>query len=252
VDLSGYFTATRGVQTLNLGDVSGDQVFTLGRLPSTATAGTTLNFGRVRDISIDSNQPIASLNAVEWLDTNAVTDRIVTPGLSVLNIAGRTDAATGVTLVRGDFEADVVVEGTATVKSIRVAGLLHDSVITTAGNIGAVRVGGMVSSSIFAGVEDAIRPDAKTDFSTPRRSIGSFVITPALASLTDRFADSQVAAAKIGSIVVRGVDTDSSADPYGFVADKVTSYRRVDGPSATDLAAPQVFDSLGNYSVTIV
>jgi cyclophilin family peptidyl-prolyl cis-trans isomerase len=79
VDLSGYFTATRGVQTLNLGDVSGDQVFTLGRLPSTATAGTTLNFGRVRDISIDSNQPIASLNAVEWLDTNAVTDRIVTP-----------------------------------------------------------------------------------------------------------------------------------------------------------------------------
>jgi hypothetical protein len=247
VDLNGFFTATKGVQTLNLGDVSGDQVFTLGKLPGSAAAGTTLNLGSVHDLSIDSNQPIAALNAQEWLDTRGVTDRIITPGLTSLNITGRADGA-----IRGDFEADVIVEGGGILSSIRVAGLLNDSLITTAGNVGSVKLGGMTSSSLLVGMKDDIRPDAKSDFNTPRRSITSFVITDALNDVVDLFANSQVAAFTIGKIVVRGVDTDGSSAPFGFVADTISDYRRADGPSAVDLTAPAVFDAVGNYSVTVL
>jgi hypothetical protein len=231
VDLNGYFTATKGVQTLNLGDVTGDQVFTLGKLPGSVTGGTTLNFARVHDLSIDSNQSIA-VNALEWLDTTGVTDRIITPGLKTLNI-------TGGSAIRGDFEADVLVEGSGIVNTISIAGLLNDSLFTTSGNVGSVNLGGMTSSSLFVGMNDDIRPDAKNDFSKPHRSITSFVISKALDGVvTDRFADSQVAAFTIGNIVVRGVDTDGSSSPFGFVAETVNDYRRVEGPTAADLTTP--------------
>jgi cyclophilin family peptidyl-prolyl cis-trans isomerase len=249
VDLDGYFTASKGVQTLNLGDVSGGQVFTLGRLPATASNGTTLNLGRVHDVSIDSNQVISAINAVEWLDTTGVNDRIITPGISVLSITGGTDGATA---IRGDFQADIIIEGNSTLNSIRVAGLLNDSFIKTNGSIGSVRIGGMISSSIFAGVEGDLRPDEKGDYSTPRRSISSFVITDALAGVTEKFADSQVAAFTIGKIVVRGVDTEGGGNPFGFVANTVASYQRVTGPTAADLTGPTVFDAQGNYSVTVL
>ena len=70
--------------------------------------------------------------------------------------------------------------------------------------------------------------------------------------MTNTFVDSQVTAAVISKISVRGVDTASGDSAFGFVADKIGKYSRVDGPRFSNLTEPGTKDVAGNYQLLIL
>jgi cyclophilin family peptidyl-prolyl cis-trans isomerase len=249
VDPTGHVTLSGGVQTLRLGDMAGDKTLILGAFPTSGTRASIF-LGRVTDLSVESDQPIALLQAVEWRDTTGNRDTILTPVLGALNITGRRDAVTGAVLVRGDFEADVFVEGRALINAITVAGLMKDSTIQTSGSITAVTLGGMDSSAVFSAVAE--RPSALSDFAR-QTSIGKFTITGGLGAGVPLFVDSQVAARTLGEVLVRGVNGASGTGDFGFVADTIASYTRVGTDKVgVALSAPTTFDRLNNYAVVIL
>jgi hypothetical protein len=132
--------------------------------------------------------------------------------------------------------------------SLAITDLVDTSTIRTVGDIGRVTVGGMTKSSVFAGTD--ARPDDITDFDSIQK-IGSFTIK-ATDGVTNIFAESQVAAATIGKIAVRNVDTASGTGVFGFVADKVSKYSRLTGPTLKNLDTAATLDAQDNYQLLIL
>ncbi len=242
VDFDGFVTFSAGLKTATLGNLVGDSTFTLGSLlPDNATKAT-IKLGRVQDYSFESYQPIASLTAIEWLDVAGGDDTIDALSLDKLTITGAKGGP------RGDFEANVELAGATPLASLTVAGFLKNATVHTPGNIGKVTLGGIDHSSIFAGTD--ARPDELTDF-TAERTIASFTIK-GIVGVTDLFIDSQIAAQNLGTISVKGVDTDSGAGDFGFVAEAIKSYNRLGGAKGTMLEGPGVTDSEDSYLVRLL
>lgn len=243
-DFDGYLTLSSGAKTATFGNLTaGNQTMIIGTFDVLNSQKVALKFGSVTDLSIESDQNIASLTALQWLDPTGRRDVITTPSIGTINITGQVATA-----IRGDFEADVNVLNPVTVSAITVKGYLKDSTITTAGNIASVSLGGMLDSNLFAGTK--ARPTKLADF-TAARTISKFAIN-GVSGDTVFFSNSQVAASTIATIVVRGIDTTDIDHDFGFVADKVTSYTRVGQPAKLNLSAPASIDRIGDYLLTIL
>jgi hypothetical protein len=241
--VDGSVAASGGLRTLQLGDLTGPGSLSIGALlPDNATKAT-ISLRRVSDFTFDSAMPIASLTAIEWLDTGGVDETLTFFSVGKLNITGAKNTA------RGDLEANVNVTGATAVSSIRAAGLLEGAVITTVGDIGTILLGGMSGSSIFAGT--AARPTALADFFSDQ-TISKFTIAGIAGFAGDLFVDSQVAAQDIGTISVRKVATANEGSAFGFVADTIKSYNRIGGAKLARLDAPASLDLAGAYRVTIL
>ena len=246
VDSDGFINVSEGVRRLELGSLSGGHTLVLGALLPDNTTPATIKLRKVIDVSLESSQPIASLTARQWLDTTGADDRILAPSLGRLNITG-APANGNAPAVAGDFEANLIVDRGA-IGSIHIAGFLRNATVTLAkSNIGTVSLGGMDNADFFVGTTS--RPDSASDF-IKIRTIESFTVGENDTGV--RFRDSQVAAANFGTISVTGVDGSSGSAPFGFVADKVATYKRTAGPTGTNLTTPQTFDPLTNYSLTIL
>jgi hypothetical protein len=205
-----------------------------------------LAFQSVKDFSIESLVSIRSIRAFQWLETGGDASSITAPTLGSLLITGRAgDAATA---IRGDFEADVSLRGSTSLGLVQIAGFLRNASIVTTGNVGRVSVGGIEHSNIFVGVTE--RPDARADFAHPH-SLGAFVVHSVAGSAAS-FIDSDVAAARIGTVFVRGIDEDSRDTRFGIVADAIQSYNRSNVFIAKARSHRQAFDRLGNYSVLVL
>ena len=242
VDFDGFVTFSSGLKTATLGNLIGDSTFILGSLlPDNATKAT-IKLGRVQDYSFESQQPIASLTAIEWLDVAGGDDTIDALSLDKLTITGAKGGP------RGDFEANIELSGVTPLAALTVAGFLKNSTVHTPGDIGKVTLGGIDHSSIFAGT--TARPDDLTDF-TDERTIANFTIK-GIAGITDLFIDSQIAAQNIGTISVKGVDTDSGTGDFGFVADAIKSYNRLGGAKGAKLEGPGVTDRADDYLVQLL
>jgi hypothetical protein len=129
--------------------------------------------------------------------------------------------------------------------NITVAGAVDTSTIRTSGDIGKITVGDLIESNIFAGTDG--RPASLTDFDTIQ-TIQSLTIKGS----DGTFVDSQVAAAVINKISVRGVATASGDSDFGFVADKVGKYSRIGGDKLSKLDEPATKDEVGNYKLVIL
>ena len=235
-NINGYITASGGAQTLNLGNLSGDRSLIIGALLPANTTPVSITLLQVADYSIESDQPIGTLTAARWLDAAGADDTITTPRLDVLNVTG-------------DFEANVNIEGRTAMTSFTVGGFFRDATFSSLrANVGTVSLGGMDGAGFFVGTDD--RPSVIGDF-TKIRSIGSFTVT-GLGFAGKAFINSQVAASGIGAISVMRVETTNAAGAFGFVADTITSYTRDGSVPLTNLGAPGVFDSVGNYSVKVL
>jgi hypothetical protein len=248
VDRTGNVSISAGAKSVIFGDLSGDSHMIIGapidQLP------VSIQLGSVTDFSLESTQPIKLLKAVEWRDVTdpsdnpaGVDDVISAQSISSLKITGNKKAG-----IRGDFEANVEMISSAKFSSFSVAGLVNNATIHTQGSIGKIVVGGLINSNIFAGTDE--RPDSLTDFETIQ-SIQSLTIKD-LPGVTNEFVNSQVAAANISKIKVRGVDTANATEDFGFVADTIGKYSRVGFPRLSKLDAPGTFDADGNYKVLIL
>jgi len=97
VDLLGDLTVTGSLRKLQLDDVADGHTISIG--PSgDPRAAVSMRFDRVADLTLDSDMPIKSIRATQWLDTDGTADRIEAPWLGKLD-------------VRGDFQADLALSG---------------------------------------------------------------------------------------------------------------------------------------------
>lgn len=237
-DIDGYITISNGVKVAKFGNVEGNErTMILGALGALNKTPAKLTFGNVTDLNLESDQPIAAINAASWTNTdNSERNRILTPTLTRLNVAG-------------DFETDVDIFRSTALSAFTVKGFLRDATITTPGNVGTVSLGGMIDSNFFVGTD--ARPDSLDDFTT-KRTISKFSILGVAGASTGLFDNSQVSASTIAAIVVKGIAGANAGAPFGFVADKVLSYSVNGKAPLLNLTAPGVFGEDGDYSVTVL
>jgi peptidyl-prolyl cis-trans isomerase A (cyclophilin A) len=279
LDKTGNIALSGGAKTVIFGDVDGESRLTIGTPTSLPPASpVSIKFGRVTDLTVESSQAIKSLQAIEWRDTEGADDSILAPSLSTLKITGDKKSS-----VAGNFEANLNVFGSSKVSNISVAGLVNNATIHATSEIAKISAGGFAGSSIFATKLSNITVAGAVDTSTIRTSgdIGKITVGDLIesnifagtdgrpASLTDfdtiqtiqsltikgsdgTFVDSQVAAAVINKISVRGVATASGDSDFGFVADKVGKYSRIGGDKLSKLDEPATKDEVGNYKLVIL
>jgi cyclophilin family peptidyl-prolyl cis-trans isomerase len=253
------------------GKLDGATIITPGKLDSLAIDDSVVNNSKIRIGSI------GKVIAAKWSDSDLTADAalasltvngemknatihannigkiaVVTPPHSSVSLVGELiDTTIQADTSIGKIIADKLTNSQITsgsLTSILVTDLVTTSTIHMTGDIGKITVGGMTKSSVFAGTD--ARPDDIADFDSIQK-IGSFTIKAAK-GITNTFAESQVAAATIGKITVRGVDTASGTGVFGFVADKVSKYARSGGPTLKKLDAAATLDSVGNYQLLIL
>ena len=233
--LHGDFMAQAGVKSITFGalgtaDSGVDHSFSVNGLPGIAPK-LNLTLGNVWDYSLESNVALGRLTASSWLDTTGtVENQIFAPQLDALKVAG-------------DLEASLLLSTEAKVAQITVGGTLRNADLTVFGDIGTVKLGNMVGSTILTGM--STRPDDLTDFVLDR-TIKSFTITGTLS-------DSVVAAANFNSITLGNVDKTAGTELKGIYADAIKSYLRkgVDGTKLTKLDTAGTFDAASNYEVRV-
>ena len=244
VDVSGLIAASGGVKTLTLGNLTGESLMLIGPVLPDNSVKAAITLGNVTDFSLESDMPITSLTVGSWIDTNgSAKDSISAPSLGTLK-------------VKGNFDANVTLSDNVPTTAITVTGRMENATFTTMGNIGAVNVGALISSSIFAGLE--ARPAALADF-TDARTIQSFNITGVG---NDLFTNSQVAAQTLGTIKVRGVTPGTTGVDVGFIADVIKNYARAASAGHPAFAQSNlgklnvvdglVVDDLGDYEVKVL
>ena len=235
-NIDGYTTLSGGVQTLNLGNLTGDRILQIGTFLPTNSTAATIKIGSVTNYSLESDQPIATLTVASWRDTGGADDQLIAPSLGTLTVIG-------------DMEANVTIEGRAAITAFTVGGFFRNATfLAEKAGLGSVTLGGMDHANLFLGTDD--RPATLGDF-TKTRTLTSFTIT-GTAAAGKVFIDSQVAAAHIGAISVLRVDPASGSGPFGFVADTIASYVRDGAAPLTNLSVPADTITTGNYLVKLL
>jgi hypothetical protein len=242
VSLTGFLSASRSFHELHLGDVQGDGLLSIGRPPGNISAKPSITFKRVTDFSIESLIRIKSLGALEWLESDGSVNHISAPSIGAMAIVGRPGE------LRGDLEARISLSDPESLGSLEVHGFLRNTRLYAAGNVGDIRVGGLDNTDILVGVTS--RPDNASDFAEPH-SLGSLVVT-GIGGKAGSLLDSNIAAARINSVFVTGIDGDSGSKRFGIVADVLKSYNRGNLFTTGILKDPETLDKQGKYSVQIV
>jgi cyclophilin family peptidyl-prolyl cis-trans isomerase len=246
-DVSDLAAFSGGARRIQLGNLTGPGALLVGALLPDNTARVAISLGRVSDYAFESAMPVASLQAVEWLDTDGREEVLNFTTLGKLSITGARGVA------RGDLQSSVQVFGSARVDSFSVTGFFQAAAFSTNGDIGAITLGGIDRGIIAAGDVTPVQ----TAGQTTDGDIASFRIVGIRGYTDDLFIHSLVLAEKFGSIVVQRVD-DAGPTTRGFVADAIKSYNRIGGPKLRNLDDPVALnpdgqaDKVGNYVVGIV
>ena len=233
--LTGFISASQGFHDLTLGNLTGDGLISIGKLPANITSNPSLTFHKVTDFSIESLTRIKSLSAAKWLDKDGVRNRIQAPGIGSIAILG-------------NLEANIALKSANSLGSLHVGGFLRNASLKALGNIGDVSLGGLDHAEIFAGV--SARPVSAGDFAQ-LASIASLSVS-GVGNASQSFIASNVAAAHIGPVFVVGIGGADHLGKFGIVADSIASYNRENIVTSGQLEAPQIFDKRGRYSLTIV
>ncbi|HWE03076.1 MAG TPA: S8 family serine peptidase [Tepidisphaeraceae bacterium] len=123
--------------------------------------------------------------------------------------------------------ADITLTGGAsTLGALTVGQAVTESQIVTAGNIGKVSVGSFLSSALFAGVSASVTglPTAVGDF-TADDSIVSFTVKANNKPYS--FANSEIAAASIGTVSVARVNPDNGGVKFGVATESLAAFTNV-------------------------
>jgi len=99
-DLRGGIDIGGTISMLVMDDIADDHTINIGA-SANPKAGVTLSFDQVADLNIDSDTPIKSLKATEWIGGS-----LIAPWVSSISIKGNSRAG-----ISGDFIADVTLTG---------------------------------------------------------------------------------------------------------------------------------------------
>jgi hypothetical protein len=157
-DLRGDITVDGSLGALTLDDVAGTHTITIGP-SSNPKAKVNMTFDRVSDLAIDSDTPIKTITATEWLDTDDTPDEISVPSLDTLNIKGDKKRAIG-----GDFAGTLTVTNNA--GSLKIAGTLSNP-LTIGGNVNSVTLNQLQGNLTIAGNAKTIKVNQTLHTSPP-------------------------------------------------------------------------------------
>lgn len=211
------------LNTLSIGDTATQQSLVIAGADPTGKATFSLTAQAVQELAITSSIPIKSITATAWTDPDLVRATITAPSIRKIAIAG-------------DFEADITVTDASladALKSLAVSGVL-DSTIRSAGGIGAVSAGRIVNSRIFAGIHAGVTslPASAADFINQNAAIKSLTVKGIKNDPAAGFVNSLIAAATVGTVSLKTVQTDNSQTPFGVATDTlIKSFTFDGGPS---------------------
>jgi hypothetical protein len=233
-NLRGDISVTGSLGTLTLGDVADAHTITIGSpaIPN-PKAATTFIFDRVSDLAIDSDMPIKSLTATEWLGGS-----INTPSIGSITIKGDTKRG-----ISGDlYDVDLILSQQPDVRimalgKLTVKGWIDSSQILSQGNIGTVTAGAITDSNCFAGVADGITglPVAEAACFPQTATIKSIAIKGIKTEPSPYYINSNIAAANILSASIVYPQSDNGDVPFGLSANyiKKLTIKKNDGKSAS-------------------
>ena len=221
VNLSGLLI-TGGASSISAGNLS-NAIVDIGAAPS-AVATMSLKFDQISDTQFTSGTAIGSFTATVWRDTDETPDSLTAPWINSLNVTG----ASG---VRGDFSADLNLTSGIVANSLgilTVEGDLRGSTIRTFNGVGTVKLGAMIDSSIYSGFRNDVEgvPTGADFVSRTHSFIRSLTI---IKTTSGAFANSNLAAAKLGKIKLTTVNVNNDGAAFGLASVTTESYT---GPGA--------------------
>ena len=260
-DLRGDITVAGSLGTLILNDVADEHTITIGSptVPN-PNAAVTMAFDQVSDLTIESEIPIKSFKATEWLggSINAPSiGSITTSGSNKRGIAGDLDV--NVTLPNGSINsvrAAGTLSGDWTCNSVKnisamdvaetnlilnqqpdakipalgkliVKDWIDSSQILSTGNIGTVTAGAMINSNCFAGVAEGISglPDPAVDINYVEPATINKITVNGIKGAPNCFINSNIAAAQILNAYLSYPENDNNGIPFGLSAGSINALK---------------------------
>jgi len=216
----------------------------IGGTPTSKPA--TLVFDQVRDTSIVSGMPIASLKAAEWLDTDGILQEIKAPWIGTLSITGKT---TVTPKVAGDFAANLTLSGNGvaakgkTLGAVTIKGSVAPSVWDLTGPVGALIVSGTVGEA--AAPWQLTGPSMVGTLTLGDVTNANVTVSGALGAVKAlRWLAGAIQATKAASLTTTGVTTSKPPVIGDFGADVTLSGAGVTGTAKT-LGSASIKGSVG-------
>jgi hypothetical protein len=261
IDLVGEGVVMTGDGYINSISIHGTQNGADIIMPGTGSTGITVKAGTLgagTDINLGSG--LKSLTAAEW-DGSA----LIAPWASKITIngdmgadlnlsgAGNPASTLGTLTVKGSAH-DAFWDILGNVGKVSVTGEMKDVKMRATGNVTSLTTGALRHSTIFAGVADEVPvdelPDSNDDFDVAAE-IKALTIKGISGSAESSFLDSQVAAMNMNKVSLKDIQADNDGIPFGFAADKITSYKR-DSTKLSKLDTPAELDGQDDYIVRIL
>jgi hypothetical protein len=247
----------------NVGATTWDLSGRVGTLAITGTVGTVagpwqlvhptylggLTLGDVTNATVNVSGESGAIKAKRWLAG------------SIQAVRASSIAATGVAAslanpgMSGDFAADVTVTGTVkTTLAMSIAGWLDGAtILSTAGPVGTLTVGGMRDSTIQVG--SVVVADVAN-----HKTLGGLTVGGITGQAAPFFINSNVSAWTMGTVTLRDVLTANAGhtpQAFGVQAHTVATYSRYEGKAVAKKGSKltgqaPAFDPVGDYSVQLV
>ncbi|MBN2020450.1 MAG: HEAT repeat domain-containing protein [Sedimentisphaerales bacterium] len=194
-------------------------------------AAVTIVFDEASDLTIDSEMPIKSISATEWL-----TGSINAPLVGSLTIKG--DKKRGISGDLADVNLNLSQQPDTKVMALgklTVKGWIDYFQIISTGNIGRVTAGAIADSSCFAGVTDTNDSDTDGVLDLPDPAVHINYVEPAtIKKITIKgikgepypyYINSNIAAAQILSVSLSYPENDNNDVPFGLSAGFIKSLK---------------------------
>jgi hypothetical protein len=234
VNVVGDVTAGMGMHVLQLGAASGGTI----SIGSGKVGTLGVQIGAVSDESLNSDIPITTLVASQWVNTPGAGRTITAPQISSIAIAHdfSADLTAGSIKsmnVRGSLTSSTLNLTTPltplglNLSTLTVGGAIDSTVINAGGNIGSVSAGRIANSEIFAGLVASPSgpfPSATTDF----RNTATIKSITLRKSASASFANSVIAAYNINSATLGTVAQANAGTADGLAAHDIKSVTIID------------------------
>lgn len=150
--------------------------------------------------------------------------------LRTVNAATIAVPRLGTLTVSGDFAGTLTLTGVGLNKAT-IAGTVRDSTITAAGTVNSFTTAAFIRSQLLVGflATDPDNPLAGGTF-TATAQLNKFVVLGKANSTAPAFVDSYVAAASLGKVTLKSVQTSNGGRPFGLLAQQVIARLKVTSP----------------------
>ncbi len=259
VDEGVVMTGDGYINTIDIHSTQNGADLILPGTQRTGSTGITVKAGALSaDTNIELGSGLKSLTATEWLGSGLIApsaSKITINGDMgadlILSGAGNPASTLGTLTVKGNVQGgewNII----GNIGKVNVTGVMEDVKMRATGNVTSLSTGALHHSTVFAGVKDETEelPASLNDFEVAVE-IKALAIKGISGSTEPSFVDSRIAARNLGKVSLKDMKSDNKGIPFGFAADKITSYAR-DNTKLSKLDTPDELDEEGDYIVRIL